>query len=617
MKSSKVLVFLVILLIGWIGFSQVFPRFENRQAQKAVLLHSISGGIIRLEALKYKTENNDSAIYRLTSDLGELISQYFILEGAESTTRDNNVIIIMDDQAVSFYLHQAKTIVQKIQEATSGSGNTVRELNQSIERLKKYIGNIEELQKSELQSIQLYKTIAWIVFMSISICFLLILAWNFYHFLYLPLRKLEEYTKDLSIGQLNGKCSKVGGGMFSKLFNNLMLIGERINQAGEFITEIEKGNFSNTLTAQNDDDLLAKSLISLKNKLIKVGEEDQRRHWANEGLNKFNELIRANQEDESSLAQEIINELVKYASVNQGAIFRLTKEDKDKLELIAAYAWGRKKFINKSIDIHESVIGQAILEKQYVQINDVPENYVEITSGLGKSTPRSIIILPLIYNEACYGAIELASFQLCDNDTMNFLLKLTENIAAAFFTITNNSETKKLLLASQQQAEQLKIQEEELRQNEEELQAAQENLSRKLEEATQEMKNQLKKVEAEKLKNLAILEGNEDAVIMFRENGAIEFINSSAGELFGIDKERIIGKQIESLIPVKVIHQGGGAQVFFTGNGSLIPISLRTEITMEDTKGEELSLLITASNGKVEDETTFAFFIQRISVELF
>ena len=106
-------------------------------------------------------------------------------------------------------------------------------------------------------------------------------------------------------------------------------------------------------------------------------------------------------------------------------------------------------------------------------------------------------------------------------------------------------------------------------------------------------------------------------ILLIKGNGVIEFINSTASELFEVDKNEMIGKHIQKLIDVTIVQDKEDDKVYYTGNGARLPITLRTEILMEDKQGEELSLLITLSKGEVENDITFAFFIQKISVELF
>lgn len=56
------------------------------------------------------------------------------------------------------------------------------------------------------------------------------------------------------------------------------------------------------------------------------------------------------------------------------------------------------------------MLGQVMLEKDTPYMTDLPQNYIQITSGLGKANPHSLLIVPLKNNEQVVGAIEVASF---------------------------------------------------------------------------------------------------------------------------------------------------------------------------------------------------------------
>jgi PAS domain S-box-containing protein len=236
----------------------------------------------------------------------------------------------------------------------------------------------------------------------------------------------------------------------------------------------------------NDKDLLGKSLINLRdnlktNKQIedKRRREDDQRNWISEGLAKFSEILRNDNDDIKKLSFSIINNLVKYMNSNQGGFFILHDEGTEKyFEMTACYAYDRKKFSDKRIEWGDGLIGTSALEKGSIHLTNLPPNYVSITSGLGKATPKSLLIVPLIINEQVHGVIELASFNNYEKFEVEFVEKLAESIASTLSTVKINIRTAQLLRESREQAEILASQEEQMRQNMEELQATQEEAAR-------------------------------------------------------------------------------------------------------------------------------------------
>ncbi|MDX2190820.1 MAG: GAF domain-containing protein [Bacteroidota bacterium] len=208
--------------------------------------------------------------------------------------------------------------------------------------------------------------------------------------------------------------------------------------------------------------------------------EDKKREWANNGLAMFAEILRQNNETVKQTYDNIIRNIVKYLDANQGGLFVVEESNHEKyLSLEACYAYDRKKFLEKRIDIGEGMVGQCYLEKDITLITKVPDRYTYITSGLGASTPGCILVLPLMVNEEVYGVVELASFKKFEQYQVDFLKKLAESIASAIGNLKINERTKVLLSQSMQQTEEMRAQEEEMRQNMEELSATQEEMRRK------------------------------------------------------------------------------------------------------------------------------------------
>jgi PAS domain S-box-containing protein len=106
---------------------------------------------------------------------------------------------------------------------------------------------------------------------------------------------------------------------------------------------------------------------------------------------------------------------------------------------------------------------------------------VTITSGLGKATPRFLIIEPLIWNEHVFGIIEIASFKPLEDYKIQFVARVAENIATTINTMESNLRTEQLLKETRAQADQLSHQEEQVRQNMEALKMAQEEAAKQAE----------------------------------------------------------------------------------------------------------------------------------------
>lgn len=338
----------------------------------------------------------------------------------------------------------------------------------------------------------------------------------------LRLERLQELDKGNREQLLNN----------NKAFNPHTVVKEitgNLRYATEFVREIGKGNFDARLegiTEENFDlnkENLAGELVNMKIKMKATAEEEKKRVWATQGLANFGDLLRTSSHDLSKLSEEVIIFIVKYLKANQGGIFILNDDDSNNrfLELKAAYAFERKKFLTKKINIGEGLVGQAFLERETIHLRKLPPNYVSITSGLGGANPHTLILVPLKVEEDVMGVMEIASFKNFEQHEIEFCEKIGETIASTFSSAKVNERTRTLLEQSQQQAEEMRAQEEEMRQNMEELQATQESMERVAKES-QDKEAYLK----------SILDSSTDAMMSIDHHYKIAVLNKSIYETF-------------------------------------------------------------------------------------
>lgn len=261
---------------------------------------------------------------------------------------------------------------------------------------------------------------------------------------------------------------------------------EDLRDATTFVISIGEGKLDLDYKALNTSyvqgkNKLADSLIEMQSKLKSLNEEERTRQWVNEGLTRFVDILRSSNDDLGKLGDKIIAGLVQYTQSNQGAIYILNDDDANNkfLELISLFAFDIKKHEQRKIKLGEGILGQTFLEKETTYINDLPESYIRITSGLGDAPPRSVLMVPLKVDTMVYGILELASFHDFQKHEISFVEKLGESIAATLASVRSTQKNKQLIEQFQQQTEEMRAQEEEMRQNMEELQATQEEIARK------------------------------------------------------------------------------------------------------------------------------------------
>nr|MBA3900712.1 response regulator [Bacteroidota bacterium] len=138
------------------------------------------------------------------------------------------------------------------------------------------------------------------------------------------------------------------------------------------------------------------------------------------------------------------------------------KTEEGSLGAVAGYACETEELSMPVIKPGENLMGQVFLSKKPVILNDVPDDFLNINSALGKATPRSVIIFPLIYEAEVKGIIELGSFKHFSQKDEMLLERVSKPIAIALNTAFSRLELKELLEETQAQAEELQSQQEEL-----------------------------------------------------------------------------------------------------------------------------------------------------------
>ncbi len=221
----------------------------------------------------------------------------------------------------------------------------------------------------------------------------------------------------------------------------------------EFANQIGADNLDAEFTPLSEEDELGNSLLEMRQSLKTARKEEairqienKQRSWIAEGLSLVNSVIQKNEDLEES-SYNIISTLVRYLNANQGGLFLLNDDNEnDKyIELIASFAYDRKRFHKKRLEIGEGIVGACFYEKKSVFMTKIPEDYMEIRSGLGTAGPTSLIVVPLLIENDVIGVMEIASFNVFQKYELEFIEGVAKNISSNLFTSKSNNKNKELL----------------------------------------------------------------------------------------------------------------------------------------------------------------------------
>jgi PAS domain S-box-containing protein len=407
----------------------------------------------------------------------------------------------------------------------------------SISAKSKNISNNVEEQLNKLSQKQFILRLIFLTFLTASVIVLLTVT---FRNITESIRSIIDYLLNLARGKLPEPVkveSKDELGKIAILLNEFVF---SLRKKIKFAQGLGAGKEMQELKPLSNEDTLANALLDLQVSLKKASEEDlkykideKKRAWSNEGLAKFSEILRFQTSNIGELSDLIIKNLVKYLNANQGGVFNYVDDipEDAHLELVSAFAFERKKYLTKRINIGEGLIGTCAQEKLSIFMTDIPEDYISITSGLGEAKPRCLLIVPLKTEEDIYGVIEIASFNILEPHEIEFVEKLAESIASTFASLKINVHTSQLLEQSRRQAEEMAQQEEEMRQNLEELQATQEESARK---------------EAEIMSILGAID-HSSMMLELDMDGKIIEVNSRYCSTIKCNREDLIGKNLRAI----------------------------------------------------------------------
>jgi methyl-accepting chemotaxis protein len=303
-----------------------------------------------------------------------------------------------------------------------------------------------------------------------------------------PLEKTTNVVQDIADGDIdvNKKLSIDSGDEIADMRISVNRLIDNLNTTARFAVEIGKGNLDWQYQPLSEKDILGNALLGMRESLNRAASEDAKRreedrklNWATLGTAQFAEILRSNTENLEDFAYSIIKKLVKFIEVNQGGIFIINDSDpKDKfIELVAGFAFDRRKMLQKRIPPGVGLIGRCVLEKETIYMTKIPNDYINITSGLGEDNPNQLLIVPLVFNDEIFGVVELASFQNIEEYKIKFVERIGESIASTLSTVKINIQTSKLLRETKLKSEEMASQEEEIRQNMEEMLSSQDGLN--------------------------------------------------------------------------------------------------------------------------------------------
>lgn len=378
------------------------------------------------------------------------------------------------------------------------------------------------------------------------------------------IKKLQGYIMRLGKGELPQAMAVEGSDEIAAMESSINKLIGALSNTRDFAVEVGNGNFEANISVFDNSGEVGESLLEMRNKLSQVAqerhrqEEDSRiRLWINEGITLVNDIVNKGKDDIEELCNEFLTGVVKYSGLNQAGIMLEEKDDDEVsyLRMVATYAFDRRKYYQKRIELGDGLAGMCFWEKETIYITNVPSDYSPIASALGEASPRCVVVIPLIVDSMAIGVMELASFKVFEKVEVELFERAAGILAARLLGLRTSIATARLLEQTKMQAQELAAQEEELRQNLEELHATQEAFEHReellhqqmadMESQIEQVRNEANTERANFLERIAVHKRTIDAfgeAFLLAEldlKGNLEWANSRFCQTFGVDLDFI------------------------------------------------------------------------------
>jgi HAMP domain-containing protein/CheY-like chemotaxis protein/signal transduction histidine kinase len=313
-------------------------------------------------------------------------------------------------------------------------------------------------------------------------------------------------------GRLGGQANVPGAaGTWKDLTGNVNLLADNLtNQVraiAEVTTAVTKGDLTRSIQVEASGEVaeLKDYINTMINNLRLTTDRNNEQDWLKTNLARFTGMLQG-QRDLTTVGRSLLSELAPLVSAQQGVIYQMESEESGTMVLLSAFADSDQDGHPGRLHVGNGLVGQCAAEKQRMLITDVPANAVPIRSGLFQAVPRSVIVLPILFEDRVKAVIELASLSVFTASHLAFLDQLTSSIGIVLNSIEATMQTEGLLKQSQQLATELQTQQTELQQTNEQLaqkaqQLAEQNVE--VERKNQEIEQARRAVE-EKAKELAL-----------------------------------------------------------------------------------------------------------------
>ncbi|MFW9606275.1 MAG: PAS domain S-box protein [Pseudomonas sp.] len=285
--------------------------------------------------------------------------------------------------------------------------------------------------------------------------------------------------------------------------------------------QLVSGDRDVTFSAQEDPSEMGELARSLERLRVDRFEQDRQHNIKS----RLADVAAAVQPAESleAFVQLLLPSLIPLAR-GSAAVFYLRDDHDSFYKLIGGFGLPRNHQVHEPFRSGEGLLGQVARDGTLMVLDDLPPDYMNIASGLGRAQPKSLEFWPIKVAGEVLAVLELAVFSAATDDYRHFMQEACELIALKLTILLRNRKTQALLVSTQEQTVELQRQ------------------ASRLEE-------QAATIRATEAWFRAIIESAPDGMLIVDESGHIVLSNARMDHLFGYGSGELIGQSVDILVP--------------------------------------------------------------------
>ncbi|CAG7638633.1 Sensor histidine kinase RcsC [Paenibacillus solanacearum] len=297
--------------------------------------------------------------------------------------------------------------------------------------------------------------------------------------------KLDQMNRTLVFGfyALMALVLLIASGVAASISSSIV---RTLREVTEAITEIASSKQSHRRIPVSTQDEIG-MLGEATNALL---ESHEREYWLQTKVGEVVTMIQG-MPDTRTLGGKLISHIAPLLNATYGVIYIVTgKAGQQRIVKLASYASSGENAGFDGFRVGEGLVGQCVLENRMFHLTDVPVDYIHISSGLGKASPKDVLIAPIAYEGQVIAVLELATLETFAPEHLQLLEDIIESLGIMINSVESRTEVERLLRESQAMTEELQTQAEELQTQQEELRVTNEQLEKQnrfAEEKAQEL----------------------------------------------------------------------------------------------------------------------------------